>query len=76
MATTPVTVGETLDAKIAQAAQEAAVVASTFSPAIGAAISTGAAMEPVVAGFIHMLIGLFTHHVKAAVPVPASAPKE
>lgn len=63
----------TLEQKIDQAASEAATVAATFSPALGVAIQSGVAVEPVISGFIHMLIGLFKHHAKAAA-APAPAP--
>ncbi|MBA0088353.1 MAG: hypothetical protein HRJ53_25490 [Acidobacteria bacterium Pan2503] len=72
MATTPV-VPETIDQKIEKAAEEAASVASMFSPAVGAAISSGVAIEPVVAGLVHLIAGIFKHHVKAAV-APPNAP--
>lgn len=58
----------TLEQKIEQAAEEASQVAAIFSPQVGQAIQAGVAVEPVVAGFIQMLIGLFKHHTKQVPP--------
>jgi hypothetical protein len=69
-AVTPV-VKLSLEQRIEQASLEAAQVAATFSPAIGAAIAAGASMEPVVSGFLHTLIGIFRHHAAKAAPTLA-----
>lgn len=63
----------TLEQKIELAAAEAAQVASLFSPAIGKAIEAGVSIEPILSGFFQLLIGIFKHHTKAAVPA-AQAP--
>ena len=67
----------TLEQKIDLAAAEAAQVASIFSPALAATIQAGVSVEPVIGGFIQLLIGLFKHHAKSAsapAPAPASTP--
>jgi len=56
--------------KILAASEEAAQVTKIFSPAIGAAIDAGVAVEPVVSGFVHLIIGLFHHHT--GVPKPGA----
>jgi hypothetical protein len=62
---------QTLEQKIDQAALQAGQVASIFSPAIGIAIQEGVAVEPVISGFVHLLLALFKHHTKAS-PAPQS----
>lgn len=62
----------TLEQRIELAATEAAKVAAEFSPVLGAAIQQGVAIEPVVSGFIHTLLGIFKHHAKAAITLPAA----
>jgi hypothetical protein len=69
---TPVT-PQTLEQKIETAAAEASQVVSIFSPAAAAAIQGGVAVEPVISGFVQMLIALFKHHTKQAVtPAPVA----
>lgn len=69
MATTPVvTTPPTLEQKIDQAAAEAAQITSMFSPVVATAMNAGVAMEPVISGFIQMIIGLFKHHTSQTVP--------
>lgn len=79
MSTTPVTPDPnvpplTLEQKIDNAAKEAAAVAAAFNPAIATAINLGASIEPMISGYIQLLIGLFKHHTtgtpKPAVEVP------
>src|SRR5579859_777070 len=70
-----------LEGKIDQAALEAGQIASTFSPAIGAAVQAGVAFEPMIHGMISLFASLFHHHAAAAVavsnanaaPAPAAA---
>lgn len=62
----------TTEQKIELAALEAGQVAGIFIPGINAAVRNGVAVEPVVSGFVHLLIGIFKHHV--ATPSPAPAP--
>ena len=64
---TPTTqAGPTLEQKIDAAAAQASQIVATFSPAAGAAIEAGVAVEPVVSGLVQMFIALFHHHVKNA----------
>lgn len=67
------TVPASLEQKIEQAGAEAAIIAQQFSPAVGAAIQAGVAVEPVISGFIQMMIALFKHHTSQATPAPAPA---
>lgn len=79
MGTTVPAVPQSLEQKIEMAAAEAAQVAAIFSPGVGAAIQAGVAVEPVISGFIQLLVGIFKHHTSQATvsqtPAPsASAP--
>lgn len=65
-------VPNSLEQKIEQAATEASQVASIFSPAVGQAIAAGVVVEPVIIGFIGVLINLFKHHTKQAAPPSAT----
>lgn len=71
-APTPITT-TTLNDKIEQAAAEAGQIASIFSPAVGAAIESGVAVEPLIYGLISMFVGLFKHHTTGTVSTPAVA---
>lgn len=80
MTVTPA-VPQTLEQKIELAAAEASQIVSIFSAPAAAAIQAGVAVEPVVSGFLQLIIALFKHHTSqtatsasaaAPVPVPAS----
>jgi hypothetical protein len=51
-----------LEDKILVATQQAAQIASIFSPAAGAAVAAGVSVEPVISGLVKMIAGLFHHH--------------
>jgi hypothetical protein len=76
--TTPATpaVPQTIEQKIVLATQESAQIVQAFSPAAAALIQAGVAVEPVMSGIIHMIIGIFRHHTKtaAAVAPPLAVP--
>jgi hypothetical protein len=60
--TSPVTQQPTLEDKILLATKEAAAIADIFSPAVARVIQLGVAVEPVVAGLVKLISGLFQHH--------------
>ena len=57
----------TLEEKIQIAITKAGEVTSLFVPAAGSAIEAGAEVEPIIAGLVHMFLGIFQHHVKQQV---------
>jgi len=63
----PVSLPPTFEQRMQLAAAEAAQVANIFSPAIGQAIQASVSIEPVISGFIKMMIDLFHHHAKQSV---------
>lgn len=64
----------TLEQKIELAAQQSESVIAIFSPSIAGLVQAGVEVEPIVSGFLQMIISLFKHHVTATpAPSPAAA---
>lgn len=57
----------TLEEKIQIAITKAGEVTALFVPAAGAAIAAGAEVEPIIAGMVHLFLGIFQHHAKQQV---------